>query len=352
MRQIPIYLLLCMIFPLFAEGASFDCKKSSGQVERLICSDAELSKLDDKMAQLYRLRLAGLANSEEQRIFSAKQREWLAGVRKNCRSARCLAANYKARIKILAATSAPEAVNDVTASRAMARLNEQLNKLKTLALSASNAKVSDFSSGGGTSTCQAMWRELQAAEVPKPDEIAVTGAEKRKLYEKVRRLAKSSRDRYLSVEPEKNTRKSEAAFKYMWPPSGHAGVFESDDSFPSAEMLFLPRSEASRLAGHIAYTADVLPDRSDSGVSLELAAIGRDGLTELRESAESIEYFDSRDHEPPFQLPPDDAGLLGGSGNVSLWKLRKQFKGGYWLLVAPVIDAKSGRSITCEVDFN
>jgi uncharacterized protein YecT (DUF1311 family) len=68
------------------QAASFDCAKAGTKVEKLICADAELSKLDEEMAGLYREVLKA---SLKDPVLKQAQREWL-----NYRET-CLAPEYK-----------------------------------------------------------------------------------------------------------------------------------------------------------------------------------------------------------------------------------------------------------------
>ncbi|WP_299802758.1 MliC family protein [uncultured Shewanella sp.] len=77
---------------------SFDCAKAQGQVETLICHDAELAKLDRKMAQIYEAALVNIPASEQPK---AMQRGWIKG-RNDCWKAQdvreCVLQNYQSRI--------------------------------------------------------------------------------------------------------------------------------------------------------------------------------------------------------------------------------------------------------------
>ena len=48
-----------------AHSASFDCQKAKSVNERLICEDAELSKLDDELAFAYKEALRKSSNPKE-----------------------------------------------------------------------------------------------------------------------------------------------------------------------------------------------------------------------------------------------------------------------------------------------
>ena len=46
--------LILSFFVLFTHAASFDCKKARTSVEKHICSDANLSVLDEELAKVYK----------------------------------------------------------------------------------------------------------------------------------------------------------------------------------------------------------------------------------------------------------------------------------------------------------
>jgi len=48
----------CLLFASTAQAASFDCGKASSNVEKPICADAKLSKLDEKFAEAYTLLMS------------------------------------------------------------------------------------------------------------------------------------------------------------------------------------------------------------------------------------------------------------------------------------------------------
>jgi len=66
-------------FSASTAAASFDCKKPLTPVERAICEDEELSKLDDQLDRVYKSALSKVRNREELR---ESQREWLKSERK------------------------------------------------------------------------------------------------------------------------------------------------------------------------------------------------------------------------------------------------------------------------------
>lgn len=78
-------------------AASFDCKKAQTSVEKLICADVDLSKLDEDMAVAYTnsANVSGGATSTRQR-----QKQWLKE-RNVCVDAACLKNAYLSRIETL-----------------------------------------------------------------------------------------------------------------------------------------------------------------------------------------------------------------------------------------------------------
>jgi uncharacterized protein len=89
-----------------ATAASFDCKKAASWVEKTICANPELSKLDEEMAKAYHDALASLS-PEGQKETKQYQKQWLKEVSRKCKhdkeddSAYCLKDDYKNRIKQL-----------------------------------------------------------------------------------------------------------------------------------------------------------------------------------------------------------------------------------------------------------
>lgn len=101
------YLCLCVMSILAvshsAFGASFDCNKAASVMEKMICSNSELSQLDEKMAAAYKHALANANNSA---IIKARQRDWIKSVRNQCQDAACIAQAYSRRFEQLSQLSA------------------------------------------------------------------------------------------------------------------------------------------------------------------------------------------------------------------------------------------------------
>ncbi len=71
-----ITIILFVLFSTQALAGSFDCNKTSSWLEKSVCSDEVLSKLDEQMAKAYHDALASLS-PEGQKETKEYQRQWL-----------------------------------------------------------------------------------------------------------------------------------------------------------------------------------------------------------------------------------------------------------------------------------
>ena len=96
--------LLFLLLAANLGAASFDCRRARGAVENLVCSDPNLSRLDDVLSRLYRSALN--ASSQEKAKLVSSQREWLAqrdlcaGRNEHLRT-ECVESAYRNRLKTL-----------------------------------------------------------------------------------------------------------------------------------------------------------------------------------------------------------------------------------------------------------
>ena len=74
-RLLPLVLFLFPSAP--SQAASFDCGKAARPAEKLICADAELGRLDSRLAAAYTARLRLLSEPAKTELRRG-QREWLA----------------------------------------------------------------------------------------------------------------------------------------------------------------------------------------------------------------------------------------------------------------------------------
>jgi uncharacterized protein YecT (DUF1311 family) len=86
---------------------SFDCAKAGSVIEKAVCADVQLARLDRQMAEAYAAALRSADTGGRQRLRRA-QREWLAEQGTMCggKAGRalklCLMTGYRARAKALA----------------------------------------------------------------------------------------------------------------------------------------------------------------------------------------------------------------------------------------------------------
>jgi uncharacterized protein YecT (DUF1311 family) len=85
---------------------SFDCTKAVKAIEKSVCADVQLARLDRQVAKAYAAAVRSADTGERERLRRG-QREWLAQQRASCgsKSGRalklCLMASYRARAKVL-----------------------------------------------------------------------------------------------------------------------------------------------------------------------------------------------------------------------------------------------------------
>ena len=100
--RMAMYLLLAVVVVSFhatVEAASLDCEKANSAVEKMICADAELSRLDDDLAKAYSKKMS-LQNTR-QGVLTVSQKAWLEK-RNKCGDSPCIQEVYKQRLDELA----------------------------------------------------------------------------------------------------------------------------------------------------------------------------------------------------------------------------------------------------------
>ena len=70
---------LFLVMPV--QAASFDCAKAGSAIEKLICADNTLSKLDSDLGKAY--KQATSQGADKQQLINS-QRQWLRDVRNVC----------------------------------------------------------------------------------------------------------------------------------------------------------------------------------------------------------------------------------------------------------------------------
>ncbi|WP_062059042.1 lysozyme inhibitor LprI family protein [Cellvibrio sp. OA-2007] len=78
-------------------SASFNCDLAKSKIEKLICSDSEISKKDDELAKIYyEVNDKSLDNG----FLIEKQKQWLKE-RNRCQSEKCIMDKYVERIQVV-----------------------------------------------------------------------------------------------------------------------------------------------------------------------------------------------------------------------------------------------------------
>ena len=93
--------LLALCWVANGQAASFDCAKASTAVEKIICADTGLSKLDDEMQAAFHNTLQ---HEKETASIRLQQKRWLKE-RNICLNADCVKHAYEVRLQELAKNS-------------------------------------------------------------------------------------------------------------------------------------------------------------------------------------------------------------------------------------------------------
>jgi uncharacterized protein YecT (DUF1311 family) len=92
-----------------APAASFDCARAASPVEKTICADAALARLDRQVAEHYQMALHNVAyDAKQQEALRQVQRDWIARRNRACTgpaTAGCLTKFYRDRLADLTKTT-------------------------------------------------------------------------------------------------------------------------------------------------------------------------------------------------------------------------------------------------------
>jgi len=110
MRQTTSVILRLMVPLTFAQAASFDCSKAGAKIEKMICGNADLSKLDENLSNAYQQAInQKISNNDVIR----EQRRWLKNIRNICEDVDCLTLAYTSRANELAALASSKSNQQV-----------------------------------------------------------------------------------------------------------------------------------------------------------------------------------------------------------------------------------------------
>ncbi|MFH0709603.1 MAG: lysozyme inhibitor LprI family protein [Pseudomonadota bacterium] len=90
-------LIIIFLSTLYVFGTSFDCTKTHSNVEKMICSDEELSKLDENLSKAFK---EAIKSTEHKDQLKKEQFSWIRE-RNKCSNIECLVSSYQSRINSL-----------------------------------------------------------------------------------------------------------------------------------------------------------------------------------------------------------------------------------------------------------
>lgn len=96
-----LLVVIIMLAPSVAIGASLNCSKADTSVEKTICASETLSRLDEQVAKAYE---SVLLVSDRPDVVKSQQKKWLRSGRDKCQDETCLQNAYEHRLAQLAAT--------------------------------------------------------------------------------------------------------------------------------------------------------------------------------------------------------------------------------------------------------
>lgn len=92
--------LVVQIFCSSAWSASFDCDKAAMKVEKVICTNEEASKADERFSRKYE-EIYKSALEEDKLELKRYQLNWLKGVRNKCEDEKCIVDAYAKQLIVI-----------------------------------------------------------------------------------------------------------------------------------------------------------------------------------------------------------------------------------------------------------
>ena len=124
-----VFIVALACFAYNANSASFDCAKASSPLEKAICSNPNLSALDDQMAQAYKDARAKSSNQDQ---LKSDQIAWIKGARQCASDLACIEKSYKVRLATLGAATSVASSNTNANAGGVDNSTAAMNRLKTL----------------------------------------------------------------------------------------------------------------------------------------------------------------------------------------------------------------------------
>jgi uncharacterized protein YecT (DUF1311 family) len=201
---------------LTAHAASFDCTKASSLMEKTICSNPELSKLDEDLAKIYSELMAQLKDEPARQMeLRNEQRKWIADNKPGSRQEKeyfkalgniskkeqnehrlnGLKNIYKDRIQVLRRKLAILRATPPTQEMVTQKLERQLSFLKNLIGSAT--QVRPFKANADICQQLKLWGVNPQLTLPVPDMFISTPEQKQAVYVKLHEIALQNQKNYL-----------------------------------------------------------------------------------------------------------------------------------------------------------
>lgn len=105
MKRVGWVLLGWLSLTISVQAASFDCARANTKIEKMVCDDPELSKLDSDTSAVFK-KMLGESENKPQDIRI--QRQWLKEVRNSCKDKKCLKTAYQGRLEELSKVQVQE----------------------------------------------------------------------------------------------------------------------------------------------------------------------------------------------------------------------------------------------------
>jgi uncharacterized protein len=145
---------LCLYWGAPVHAASFDCASVTTQVEKMICADPTLSRLDEQLSGEYRLALSRETSPVELRQM---QSEWLRS-RDACGEVECLTTLYRRRLGVIAEE---RGMMEATAS-------QKLPAITVVSSESDHRFRFTLTMGTGVSVCDAYLKRLNVTRFVSP----------------------------------------------------------------------------------------------------------------------------------------------------------------------------------------
>ncbi|MEI6746797.1 MAG: hypothetical protein WCL34_12615 [Methylococcaceae bacterium] len=100
MRKTSLLILSAALVSTTAFAASFDCDKATTFIEKAICNNEKIGKLDDELAVNFKTVKNSIGGDAAKELI-ASQKQWLS-VRNKCTDDQCLIDSYSKRIDVIA----------------------------------------------------------------------------------------------------------------------------------------------------------------------------------------------------------------------------------------------------------